>query len=287
MYREVEALSMSFRGVTRRVGAVLLISLMLPLAAFAKPGYSQSFPSVADAVKQAIAAGAPSEPLQQLVARWEKQRYPTGPGLVVIKTIAQVASDGLPTEPVIQKAMEGLAKNVIAELIGKVVEHRAQTLRIARNLLDIKLVGTESQERSRAIQALSDALAQGASHDDLEKSIQQVAMVKGANQLQWIEAVADSVAGLLSSGIDSRLATEITIGKFGDAKSPDDLRQLAGYALALQHKGLPPSQIVEQLRHDFKSDSKVSPSTERTPRTQPSTSTSPRSLPKPAGRPTR
>lgn len=267
---------------------MLLALGALLLTPFVGPSYSQSAPTMSDAVKQAVAAGAPSEPVQRLVARWQNRGYPTAPSLVVINTIAQVARDGLPTEPVIQKAMEGLAKNVAAERIGQVVEHRARTLRTARSLLEARLGGAGGpQERSRAIQALSDALAQGASRDDLEKAIRQVRIVKGANRVQWIESVADAVAGLMSSGLDSRAAMEITIVKLGDAKSPGDLRQLAGYALALQRNGLGPSQIVEQLHRGFESGSKVSPTGEPSLGRQPPAPASPRSLPRPPSLPTR
>lgn len=272
-------------------GAAKAVGMTLPLIAvlLVPPAYAQLSATMAASANQAIAAGAPASEMQDLVSRWERRGYPARPGLAVIEAITQAARDDLPTEPLLQKAMEGLAKGVSPERIAVVVEHRARTLREARALLDIASPDVPGHQpgRDRAIHALADALFQGASRDDLARTVRRVRSDKGAESARWVEAAADAVAGLMSSGIPSKEAADLATLKLRQSSVPAEMRQLSGQALALRRNGLSPPQVVEQLRRTVEGGRPSgSPSMEPPPAGPPTTPRPPLGpLPRPSIRP--
>lgn len=235
----------------RRMQILPMVLSFTVLALVLVPGGASAQPprTLRAAAEQAAAMGVPAAPVEELVRRWEERGYPATAGLAVLATITGAVREDLPASPLLQKAMEGLAKGVPPERIAAVVDQRAGTLREANQLL---VTGApdlmHAEANHRALQALADALFQGAARDDLERVVRQAAEGRGAEGVRWVEAVSDAVAGMIASGVRSAEAADLAMLRLARAGSPEEVRHLAGEALALRRAGVSPSQLVERLR---------------------------------------
>ncbi|MBI3003600.1 MAG: hypothetical protein HYY54_08330 [candidate division NC10 bacterium] len=227
--------------------AVMLFAFLAAPRARAQPA------SMAEAVEQAIAAGVPAGPVRDLAGRWEGRGLPTRAGVAVLAAVTQSAREGLPSLSLLQKATEGLSKGAPPERIAEVVERRARALREAQRVLQAGMpdLAGGREARERALEAVADALFQGAPGATLQRIVERAAAGRGAEGARWIEAAADSLVSLMSSGLPAGQASDLVILRLREAPSPEAVRQLAAEALALRRTGLSPGQAAARLRRDL------------------------------------
>ena len=109
------------------------------------------------------------------------------PGVHAI--LARAAADSLPTEPLVEKALEGGAKGAPAEMIVTAVGAEEARLRTARDLL--RRAGTSGPYRADVLQSVSLALARGLP----ERIVSRVAAAAGGRAPGLaLHAVADLTA---------------------------------------------------------------------------------------------
>ena len=109
------------------------------------------------------------------------------PGVHAI--IARATQDSLPTEPLVEKALEGGAKGAPAEMIVTAVGAEEARLRTARDLL--RRSGTPGPYRADDLQSVSLALARGLP----ERIVSRVAAATGGRAPGFaLHAVADLAA---------------------------------------------------------------------------------------------
>lgn len=219
-------------------------------AVLAAPRARAQAVSLAEAVQQAIAAGAPAAPVRDLASRWEAKGLPTRTGVAVLAAITGSVREGLPGLTLLQKATEGVAKGAPPERIAEVVERRARALRDARRILETAVPhgAAEREGRERALEALADALFQGTPREVLQGVAQRTAAGRGVEGTRWVEAAADAIVGLMSSGLPAGQAGDLVILRLREAPSPEAVRQLAAEALTLRRAGLSAGEAAERLR---------------------------------------
>ncbi|HWP34173.1 MAG TPA: hypothetical protein VNM66_01120, partial [Thermodesulfobacteriota bacterium] len=142
-------------------GALAIVACLVASVAQAQSG------ALTAAARDAVAAGADAALVEELVGRWAGRGYPESDGTAVLAAIADSARQGLPTTPLVQKTIEGLAKGVPPQQIAQAVGRRARALREAAGVLEEVLRGVpqDGPGRARALHAVADALFQGAAAD--------------------------------------------------------------------------------------------------------------------------
>lgn len=84
--------------------------------------------------------------------------------------LRRAETNGFPTEPLLNKALEGMAKGISPSTIVKVLEIRLKNLYSCQRMLGkMKVAGTEPlQEKNELLIILSESMARGMSKEELE-----------------------------------------------------------------------------------------------------------------------
>ncbi len=176
--------------------------------------------------------GIPAEPVQVMFSLMYQNRYQEQNIIRAGQTILGTADEGLPTEPVINKAMEGMAKHVSEEQVIAAME----TVR-NRYSNAYRLAGSLSNDRKNTAimaEAIADSLAAGMADKELDKIMDRL---REQTQKQT-NAQADKLS----------LQTMLTVRSMmrlgaNSADTSDTVRQ------ALKQRYT--AQQMEQLRNQF------------------------------------
>lgn len=113
----------------------------------------------------------------------------------VVALVDSLKREGLPTEPIVDRALEGASKRADGQLIVKVVRSFATHLRVARQVL-----GAES--RDREIVAGANALKAGIKPEEL-------ARIRAAREGQRYAVALDVLTGLKNRNVPSDTAVRV------------------------------------------------------------------------------
>ncbi|MCE9625472.1 MAG: hypothetical protein K8R69_08495 [Deltaproteobacteria bacterium] len=170
----------------RRLFAILVLffslGVVLPLRAQADP----------ELAREAAALGTESPALKALLAR--EAANPSSRDLVLetLRGAKELKSQGLPPEPYLLKANEGLAKGLPPEKILPAMQESRRRTETAAGLVDsasAKETGLSPQARQKAILEMQGALLNGVSPHDLEKALRN-GQPNSTNLEQKVEATS-------------------------------------------------------------------------------------------------
>jgi hypothetical protein len=157
-----------------------------------------------------------------------------------IDSIVLVAgSDGLPTEPLIQKALEGGAKGAPPDRIVAAVGAAATQLRVARALLELETVSQPPQPSE--ITAVAAALARGVRGEQAERL---AAALPGEPMGPALHAVAD----LEGHGIDESAAVALIVDAAHAGLRGLRLLDVAAVTVQALQSGKTPAAALAQVR---------------------------------------
>jgi hypothetical protein len=153
----------------------------------------------------------------------------TGPHQTAFTDIvARTRARGLPTEPLVDKVLEGKAKRVPPDKIIQVVRQRVDQLARAQGVV-----------RSRTpvdIIAVADALQRGVS----EGTIRRIHAEAGAREP--VALAVHTLADLLDSGVSSDVALNMIAGWRSRGGAPSELRELPAAVERLVREGADPGR---------------------------------------------
>jgi len=170
----------------RRLFAILV--LLSSLAA-AFPLRAQGDPELA---REAAPLGAESPALKALLAREAADPNSRDLVLETLRGARELKSQGLPTEPYLLKANEGLAKGLPPKKILPAMQESRRRTETAAGLVDsafAKEAGFSPQARLRAILEMQGALLNGVSTHDLENALRH-GQSNSANLEQRVDAAS-------------------------------------------------------------------------------------------------
>ena len=153
--------------------------------------------------------------------------------------IARAAQDSLPTEPLVEKALEGGAKGASADLIVGAVNAEAGRLRNARDLL--RRVGARPPYPARELESVSVALARGVPDPVV---MRVVAAVRDTQPGFALHAVAD----LSARGFAPDSSADLIIAAVGDGMSEHRLLDVAAAAEREVQRGSTRAQALARIR---------------------------------------
>lgn len=187
---------------------ILLLGLMLPLAA----------------------AQAQAQTAAQTGLARAKAALPAEAGRALEQTVASAQSRGLPTEPLIDKALEGTAKRVPANLILNAVRQKLDLL--ARADATLRPFGPPSLAD---VTSTADVLQRGVSQDVVKR------VRGGARAGEPIGMALHTLADLRDRGVPVDVALEVLSSWRTRGGRPDELRELPAEVERLVRQGASPS----------------------------------------------
>ncbi|PYP58538.1 MAG: hypothetical protein DMD44_07215 [Gemmatimonadetes bacterium] len=153
---------------------------------------------------------------------------------------ADAAARGLPTEPLVQKAIEGGAKRVPADRLIAAV--RALAARLAGATEAVRAGGLESP-KADVVEGGADGLSAGLSAG-------QVSDLVRATRAAYDPALVLRVAATLAAlGVPAKQTVQLVEGMISDGRTPGDLLGLPGEVQAQVARGATPAQAAAGLSH--------------------------------------
>ena len=153
---------------------------------------------------------------------------------------ADAAAHGLPTEPLVQKAIEGGAKRVPAERLIAAV--RALAGRLAGAWDAVRAGGLESPTAD-VVEGGADGLSAGLTAGYVSELVR-------ASRAPYDPALVLRVAATLAAlGVSPKQTVQLVEGMIKDGKSPSDLLSLPGQVQAGVADGATPAEAAERVNH--------------------------------------
>ena len=151
---------------------------------------------------------------------------------------ADAAAHGLPTEPLVQKAIEGGAKRVPPERLIAAV--RTLATRLAGAAAAVRAAGLATPQAD-VVEGAADGLSAGLSAD-------QVGALVRASHAPYDPALVLRVAATLAAiGVPPKQTVQLVAGMMKDGNSPSDLLGLPGAVQADVAEGATPEQAAEHV----------------------------------------
>lgn len=158
-----------------------------------------------------------------------KAALPQDAALALEQTVAAALSRGLPTEPLVDKALEGAAKNIAADVILVVVRQRFELL--VRADAALRPFGPA---RAAEVTAAADVMQRGIGHD-------VVARVRsGALSGEPVDLALNTLADLLERGVPVDVAFEMLSSWRYRGAHAEELRQMPAAVERLVGEGSTP-----------------------------------------------
>ncbi|MFW5951062.1 MAG: hypothetical protein ACOCVZ_02990 [Gemmatimonadota bacterium] len=195
----------------KRVG--LALALALALTGGADPVAGQG---TADARLERIRAALPGPAVQEIEAR-----------------LQSAIEHELPVDPLLDKAVEGIAKGVPAARISAAVEQLTQQLGRARALL-----GNGAPPAAVDVTAVADALRRGVPESAVRRLAQR------ARPGEPLALAVHTVGDLMDRGVPGEQAMEVVEAWRGRGGGPDELRQLPAAVERLIRMGVLPEHAA-------------------------------------------
>ncbi|HEY0672193.1 MAG TPA: hypothetical protein VGD27_08010 [Longimicrobiales bacterium] len=164
------------------------------------------------------------------------------------QTIASARARGLPTEPLVDKALEGVAKRVPPNAIIGAVRHRLDLLARADAALRPLNARTPANVTTTA-----DALQRGVSESVLQR------VLAGRRAGEPVGVALHTVADLTDRGVPVDVAIEVLRSWRERGGRTEDLREYPAAVERLIRQGVSPSAAGRRLRDDVRAGRPPSP----------------------------
>lgn len=191
-------------------------------------------------IAMALAASTP------LAAQGVRARLAGRVPPIVLREVDSIVSlaraDGLPTEPLIQKALEGGAKHASPDRIVAAVGAAANQLRVARALLELAVVSHPPEPAE--VTAVAAALARGVPTDQAERLS---AALPGEPTGPALHAVAD----LVGHGFDQDASVDLIVDAAHAGLRGLRLLDVAAAAVQAVQRGGTHAAALTQVRDDL------------------------------------
>lgn len=158
-----------------------------------------------------------------------KAALPQQAALALQQTVADALSRGLPTEPLVDKALEGVAKSVAADVILAVVRQRFELL--VRADAALRPYGPV---RAAEVTAAADVMQRGIS-DELVTRVRS-----GAITGEPVDLALNTLADLLERGVPVEVAFEMLSSWRQRGAHAEELRQMPAAVERLVGEGATP-----------------------------------------------
>jgi len=109
--------------------------------------------------EKAIQSGISSEDIQEIIQKSLEKKMKVYGIIGIFSLLNELAEDGLPTSPIINKAKEGLAKGVSSNKINLSIKEESKNLQFAKYLVEQSLSdGANIENKGKAIEILASSL---------------------------------------------------------------------------------------------------------------------------------
>ena len=247
---------------------ILIIPLLLSLVLV--PGILQAqTTSLQEVMDQARASGIEQAELQELQQRAQSRGLTDQQLIDIMRPAISLAENNLPSELIIQKALEGLSKGVPANRMQPVLNKLQQSVNQAGPMVEgwaqrqevQKMVNkpgsgmSEQQFRNEMIKATSRGLANNISQNEIQSLLDEIGSdditqnIEPSNAIASVGVFADLSTSTQQPDVSRSLIVRSLKGGF---KTQDMQRLPAAMKVAQQRSELPAASVIEGVARQMK-----------------------------------
>lgn len=157
----------------------------------------------------------------------------------VAQVAAQARAEGLPTEPLADKAFEGLAKGISSDRILPVVQGLADRLRAGRATA---IAAGLPRPAGPVVTAAAEALGRGIDRQDI------VEVLRSSRAPEAGSVGLTVAASLVAQGIQARDATHAVELAYREGHSPQELLELPSVTSSWLAEGVEMPEVLKRIR---------------------------------------
>jgi hypothetical protein len=203
--------------------------------------------TVRENIRQMVSVGIPEAQALQMVRTMARNRFSEQNMIRAQKTVIETQAKGLPVEPVMNKAMEGLAKGVAADNIVRAMEQVQQRYAIASR--HAAAITENEPQRQRLRNTVADCLSAGITNGDLNRlmtQLQQQTRQLARNQIDaYALATLQAARTMARMSVASTAATDVVCQALRQRYTAQEMRQLNQQFMA-QAMDMSPNRVANQ-----------------------------------------
>ena len=196
--------------------------------------------------EEAIQSGISSEDTQEIIQKSLEKNIKAYSIIGIFSLLNELAEDGLPTSPIINKAKEGFAKGVSSDKIILSIRKKSENLQFAKYLVEKSfLEEADIQEKSKAIEILASSFASNIPEDMItDIFVEALHQKKDINE---ISSALNALSNLLDLDMSITSAKVITEDLLKEDYSPRGMMTLVNLIAYAKKKGLSVSEINSKI----------------------------------------
>ncbi len=196
--------------------------------------------------EEAIQSGISSEDTQEIIQKSLEKNIKAYSIIGIFSLLNELAEDGLPTSPVINKAKEGFAKGVSSDKIILSIRKKSENLQFAKYLVEQSfLEEADIQEKSKAIEILASSFASNITEDMITDIFKEALQQK--KDINEISSALNALSNLLDLDMSITSAKVITEDLLKEDYSPRGMMTLVNLIAYAKKKGLSVSEINSKI----------------------------------------
>ena len=236
-------------------GAVFLI-VSTAFADTVEQGLTQMPAAVKERTRAVIQKGVPGEDAVQLVQAMVASRFQDEQILKAESILLDAQGRGLPTKPVINKAFEGMAKQVAPDRILQAME--AVKLRYGFSFERARAIAKNPEQVERLGSMLAESLAAGFKEQDASQvmgQIQERSQKMNQNQMDELAAACLAMARDMSRlGVSSDVSSQVISNALSNGLSAASIASM-NQTLAAQAQSHSAQALAQGLAHGMQGQS--------------------------------
>jgi len=201
--------------------------------------------------EEAVQSGISLEDIQEIIQKSLEKKINTYTIIGILSLLNELAEDGLPTSPIINKAKEGFAKGIPPDKIILSLKEKSENLQFAKYLVEEALSeGANIKDKNKAIEILEEGLTYNIPEDMITDIF--VEALQNKKEIEEIAGAFTALSDLLNLEISATSAKVITKDLLKKDYSPRDMMTLVNVIAYAQKNGLSMlemnSEIIDRIR---------------------------------------
>ena len=200
------------------------------------------------AAEEAVQFGISLEDTKEIIQKSLEKKIKAYTIIGIFSLLNELAEDGLPTSPIINKAKEGLAKGASSNEINLNIKEESKNLQFAKYLVERSLSeGADIENKSKAIEILASSLPYNYQEDMITDIVKKG--ILNQKDVKEIAGALTALSNLVNLDMSITSAKVITEDLLREDYSPRDMMILVNVIDYAKKKGLSVSEINSEIIH--------------------------------------
>jgi hypothetical protein len=199
-------------------------------------------------VEKAVQFGISLEDAREIIQKSSEKKIKAYTIIGIFSLLNELAENGLPTSPIINKAKEGLAKGVSSNEINLNIKEESKNLQFAKYLVEQSLLeGADIENKGEAIEILASSLPYNYQEDMITDIVKKG--ILNQKDVKEIAGALTALSNLINLDMSITSAKVITEDLLREDYSPRDMMILVNVIDNAKKKGLSVSEINSEIIH--------------------------------------